>query len=116
MFYLISFNKHDKELFDKFGAIIVSQDKHINELDAANILRSLAHFKDVNYKILETIIKVVIKEAESYNVRTLADIAGSLAALDIKNTTVFEIIKVIVTKSFTIERKEGNSMEEIAAI
>ena len=61
-------------------------------------MKSFAFFKHVNYECMESLIKVTIQNSETYKMQTLAVIANSLAELDIKNKTVFTIIKTTILR------------------
>lgn len=95
-FYALEF--YDSELFDKFGKIIVKNYKDLNELDVANAMKAFAYFKHMNYECMESLIKITIQNCQDYKMKTLAVIANSLAELDIKNKTVFNIIKTTILR------------------
>ena len=59
----------------------------------------------MNYPVMESLIKVTIKNANEYKLQSLAVIANSLGQLDIKNQTIFTIIKNIILK----EHLDGNT-------
>lgn len=66
MWNLQALNYFDKELFDKFSAIVAVNYDKLNELDVANALSSFAFFDYLNYDCLEGIIRTVIRDAKTY--------------------------------------------------
>jgi len=55
----------------------------LNELDIANAVRSLAHFKHTDYDVLEVLLKQSIRRADTFKLQTLSVILNSFAELDI---------------------------------
>jgi hypothetical protein len=56
----------DKDLYDKFSTVIVSNHDKLNEIDIANAFKSFAHFNYVNYPVLEVLIKNTIQNCHTY--------------------------------------------------
>ena len=54
----------------------------------------------MNYPALEGLIKNTIQNANEFRYQSLAVVANSLAELDIKNQTVFQIIKTVLVKDY----------------
>lgn len=67
---LQALNYYDKAAFDLFSEIIVKNHTKLSEIDVANALSSLAHFKHVGTEAavscLESLIKVTIRHAKEY--------------------------------------------------
>ena len=94
---LYALNYYDKKLFDKFGSIIVKDFKDMREVDVANALCAFAHFKHMDTEIaaetLESLIKISIRNIMNYKTQSIAVITNALADLEVKNTTIFSIVK-----------------------
>jgi hypothetical protein len=88
----------DEKLFDKLSKVLVANSDLITGVDVSNALNCFAETKYVNLPVLETLIKVSIRNIESYNLFTLGNILLSLAKLDIRNNTVFAIAKTHILR------------------
>lgn len=84
---------YDKPLFTKFGDIIVKNHDKMSETDVANAARAFAEFEHVQYEAIVSIMKLTIKNCEEWRLQSLAVIANSLSKLEIKNITVFNVLK-----------------------
>ena len=70
----------------------------LSETDVANSLNAFAEFNHVNYPVLESLIKVTIKNCDTYNHQSLAVIVNALSKLEIRNMTVFNIVKTLLLR------------------
>lgn len=70
----------------------------LNEIDVANAIRAFAYFNHVDFKTMESLIKVTIKNCSEYKLQSLAVISNSMAQLGIQNKTFFEIVKTVLIK------------------
>ena len=66
----------------------------------ANALRAFAHFQHTKTEqaatTLESLVRRSIREIQGWRMQTIAQVANSLAELDVKNTTIFAIIKNVI--------------------
>ena len=108
-------NYYDKDMFDLFGKIIVKNFDQLSEIDVANSLSSFAHFKHINTDqaatTLECLVRTTIRHAKDYGLQSLAVITNALAELEVKNTTVFSIVKNVIIDIETRDQiKEGQEI------
>lgn len=64
---LYAFNFYDKVALERFSQVILdTKPDQLNELDIANAVRSLAHFKHTDYDVLEVLLKQSIRRADTF--------------------------------------------------
>eukprot|EP00347_Sterkiella_histriomuscorum_P015889 403355301 len=84
---------YDKQLFTKFGELLVLQYDNMNEKDVASVIHAFSEFDHVQYEVIESVMKLTIRHISDWKLQSLAVIANSLSKLEIKNPTVFNILK-----------------------
>ncbi|CDW89579.1 UNKNOWN [Stylonychia lemnae] len=89
---------YDKELFDQFSQIIIKNQSNLTETDVANSMNSFAEVKHEHYPALESLIRITIRDCETYNHQSLAVILNALAKLEIKNMTIFNIVRALLLR------------------
>lgn len=103
-------------MFDLFGQIIVKNYDKMSEIDVANSLSAFATFKHIETEqaaaTLESLVKITIRNCKDYRLQSLAVITNALADLEVKNTTVFSIVKNVI---LDIESKDKAILQEIPA-
>ena len=89
---LYALDFYHPELINKFCDILAKNSEFLGELDLNNAIVCLKRFDHLHFEGVEALIKRSIELIDESDVRTMATMCYSLASLDIKNGTYFQIV------------------------
>lgn len=108
---LYAFDYYDKQALERFSQVIIeAKPDQLNELDIADAVRSFAHFKHMDYDVLEVLLKQSIRRADTFKLQTLSVILNSFAELDIQNPTLLAISKQILLSKIDGKAENADGM------
>lgn len=83
----------------------------MGETDVSNTVRAFAEFDHVQFEPIESIMKMTIKHCQDWKLQSLAVIANSLSKLEIKNITVFTILKAHLLRKANPESTDQDFLD-----
>ena len=105
----------DEKLFDKLSGVLIDNRDLLQGIDVSNALTCYADSGYLNAFVMESLIKVTIRDLENYSFFTLGNILLSFAKLDIRNPTLFAVARAhILRVRDRLENPGSTEQEQVA--
>lgn len=88
----------DEKLFEKLSKVLIANPDMLQGVDVSNALTCYAESGYMNFQVLESLIKVCIRDLENYSFFTLGNILLNFARMDIRNPTLFSVAKAHILR------------------